>query len=124
MTYIKIPSSVTYFGGECFSRCSSLKTVICEIPTAIEGTNFNDSPIDQATLYVLETSLKYYKTTSDWSNFGTILPITSTGIENTPVTKSNTIDAIYDLDGKRSNGANRGMNIIRMTDGTTRKVMK
>ena len=85
---------------------------------------FFDVPFQQATLYVPEASLESYKTTSPWSNFGTILPITSTGIENNTAAKSNTIDAIYNLDRKRSNGANRGMNIIRMTDGTTRKVMK
>ena len=102
--------------------------MICEIPTAIEGsfffTNLYRTPIDKAVLYVPEASFDSYRTTSPWSDFGTILPITSTGIENTPATKSNTIDAIYNLDGKRSNSANHGMHIIRMTDGTTRKVMR
>ena len=34
------------------------------------------------------------------------------------------IDAIYDIEGKRGNGISRGLNIIRMSDGTTRKVLK
>ena len=67
---------------------------------AIKGGVFFDVPFQQATLYVPEASLESYKTTSPWSNFGTILPITSTGIENTSAIKSNTIDAVYDLDGK------------------------
>lgn len=124
LTSINIPSSVTSIGNACFFFCSSLKIVICKIPTAIKGGFFFDVPFQQATLYVPEASLESYKTTSPWSNFGTILPITSTGIKNTSAIKSNTIDAVYDLDGKRSNGTNRGVNIIRMTDGTTRKVMK
>ena len=122
---IVISSSVTSLGTYCFCGCDSLKTVTSYIPEAIYASSlFQNTPIDQATLYVPEASLDVYKTTAPWSGFGTILPITATGIENTPAAKSSTIDTIYDLDGKRSNGANRGMNIIRMTDGTTRKVMK
>ena len=121
---IDIPSSVTSLGDACFWNCSSLKTVTCEIATPIDGNFFSETPIDQATLYVLEASLDAYKTTNPWSGFGKILPITSTGINYNTANKEVTIDAVYDLDGKRSNGTSRGLNIIRMSDGTTRKVMK
>ena len=96
----------------------------CEIATPINGDFFYNTPFDQATLYVLEASLDAYRTTSPWSGFGTILPITSVGINYNTANKEVTIDAVYDLDGKRSNGTSRGLNIIRMSDGTTRKVMK
>ena len=96
----------------------------CEIETPIEGYFFGWGTYNQATLYVPEASLEAYKTTSDWNRFGTILPITSTGINYNTANKEVTIDAVYDLDGKRSNGTSRGLNIIRMSDGTTRKVMK
>ena len=115
---------MTSLGNYCFYGCSSLKTVTCEIETPINGNFFQGTPIDQATLYVPEASLEAYKTTSDWNRFGTILPITSTGINYNTANKEVTIDAVYDLDGKRSNGTSRGLNIIRMSDGTTRKVMK
>ena len=96
----------------------------CEIPTAIEGSFFPFTPIDQATLYVPEASLESYRTTADWNGFGIILPISSSGIENNTIVKSDAIGAIYDLDGKRSNGARRGLHIMRMTDGTIKKVMR
>ena len=96
----------------------------CEIPTAIEGEFFSDTPIEQATLYVPESSLDSYKATSPWSSFGTILPISTTGIGETATNGVSGIDAIYDIEGKRCNGTNRGLNIIRMSDGTTRKVLK
>ena len=95
----------------------------CEIETPIYGDFFGFTPINQATLYVPEVSLEAYKTTSPWSGFGTILPISSTGMNNNTTVKPVTIDAVYDLDGKSSNGY-RGLNIIRISDGTTRKVMK
>ena len=96
----------------------------CEIETPIEGYFFGWGTYNQATLYVPEASLEAYKTTSDWNRFGTILPITSTDINYNTANKEVMIDAVYDLDGKRSNGTSRGLNIIRMSDGTTRKVMK
>ena len=96
----------------------------CEIPTAIEGEFFSDTPIEQATLYVPESSLDSYKATSPWSSFGTILPISTTGIGEIATDGDACIDAIYDIEGKRGNGISRGLNIIRMSDGTTRKVLK
>ena len=124
LTSIDIPSSVTSLGDYCFRDCSSLKTVTCEIKTPINGYFFYETPIYHATLYVPDASLDAYRTTSPWRGFGKILPITSTGINYNTANKEVTIDAVYDLDGKRSNGTSRGLNIIRMSDGTTRKVMK
>ena len=125
LTSINIPSSVKSLGEFCFSRCSSLKTVTCEIPAPI-GDNyiFSNTPINEATLYVPEASLNSYKTTSPWSGFGTILAIKSSGIETNTVGTSATVDAIYNLEGKRNGGIKSGMNILRMSNGTTRKIMK
>ena len=124
LTSIDIPSSVTSLGEGCFHRCKSLKTMTCEIPTAIEGNFFSSTPIGQATLYVPESSLLSYQSTSPWSSFGTILPISTTGIGEIATDGDACIDAIYNLEGKRCNGTNRGLTIIRMSDGTTRKVLK
>ena len=82
LTSINIPSSVTSLGGFCFAACSSLKTVTCEIPDPIgDNSIFINAPINEATLYVPKASLNSYKTTSPWSDFGTILAIKSSGIE-------------------------------------------
>ena len=102
--------------------CLSLKSVICEIPNVIEGDFFNMNPIGVTILYVPNTSLYSYETTVPWKFFGAILPILSDEIDNCTADPSADIDAIYNLEGKRINGTNRGLNIIRMTDGTIRKV--
>ena len=34
------------------------------------------------------------------------------------------VEAVYSHDGKRCDGMKSGMNIIRMSDGTTRKIVK
>ena len=121
---ITIPSSVTSLGVECFAYCYSLKTVTCEISTPISvGNMFVDTPINEATLYVPEASLASYKTTRPWSDFGTILPIESSGIVSNTIGTVADVEAVYGLDGKRCNSMKNGMNIIRMNDGTTRKIV-
>ena len=97
----------------------------CEISTPISVDNmFKYTPISKATLYVPEASLASYKTTLPWSGFGTILPIESSGIESNTIGTVADVEAVYGLDGKRCDGMKSGMNIIRMSDGTTRKIVK
>ena len=85
---------------------------------------FVDTPINEATLYVPEASLASYKTTYPWSAFGTILPIESSGIESNTIGTAADVEAVYSHDGKRCDGMKSGMNIIRMSNGTTRKIVK
>ena len=123
LTSVSIPASVTFLGNDCFMNCPSLTKVICEIPTPINKSSlFRATPIEEATLYVPEASLASYKTTSPWSDFGAILPISGAGIESITVGEP-TIEAIYNLEGKRMNNMSRGLNILRMSDGTTKKVL-
>ena len=77
LTSVTIPSSVTNLGASCFRGCSYLETVICKIATPINGDFFNNTPINQATLYVPEASLEEYQKTSPWNVFGTISPLTN-----------------------------------------------
>lgn len=47
------------------------------------------------------------------------------GVQEIPSVDPNaTVDAIYTLDGRRINEMTKGINIIRMSDGTVRKVLK
>lgn len=96
----------------------------CKIETPISGTFFTQVPLDLATLCVPEASLESYRVTSPWSGFGTIEPITPTGIDDINASKEATIEVIYDLDGKISSTTSRGIKIVRMSNGTTRKVLK
>ena len=129
LTSINIPSSVKSLGEVCFQSCSSLKTMKCEIPTPIKSSSayfgfFYNTPIGQAKLYVPKGSLAAYRTTSPWSGFGTILPLESSGIESRTIGTVADVEAVYGLDGKRCEGMKSGMNIIRMSNGTTRKIVK
>ena len=81
LTSITIPNSVTKLSNECFRGCTSLKevTYLAETPPR---TSYSFDDEAQKTLYVPESSVEAYKTSScDWSNFGKILPLSATGIE-------------------------------------------
>jgi hypothetical protein len=86
--------------------------------------NVNNAPLDLITLYVPAKALNAYKSRNPWSHFGIILPISdgdTSGIgQNTlPINKEN----ICSISGVRTNMPLKGMNIIRMSDGTVKKVV-
>lgn len=75
LTSITIPSSVTSIGGWAFANCAELANVYCyaeETPYTIFDA-FNGSEIKYATLHVPDASVEEYKSTSPWSEFGTIV---------------------------------------------------
>ena len=133
LTSVIIPESVISIDN-VFMYCSSLKDVYC-LAENVPRTNRNafayGIPMDSATLYVPESAIEEYKTTSPWSNFGTIVPLTQDmidGIDCPRASEANGNDdiieeAYYDLQGHRLTAPQRGINIIRMSDGTTKKVL-
>ena len=48
----------------------------------------------------------------------------TTGINSVENAADNTIEAIYNISGQRINEMQKGVNIVRMSDGTTVKVLK
>lgn len=129
MTTVVIPGSVTSIGALAFGFCD-LTNVYCyaeQVPDTSDGTLFDYSYIEKATLHVPASSIDDYTNTAPWSGFGYIVPLTDddpvpTGIK---ATNSNVTAAgqYYTMDGKRSATPRRGVNIIRMNNGTTRKVV-
>lgn len=48
----------------------------------------------------------------------------TSGISEVTTTSENGVEAVYDLGGRKLNGLQKGVNIVRKTDGTTVKVLK
>jgi hypothetical protein len=84
LTSITIPRSVTSIGEGAFRNCNSLTSVTSYASQVPETSSlaFQNVSISSATLYVLESSVDSYKTTTPWSWFGTILPIPLSGDAN------------------------------------------
>lgn len=123
ITKINLPAGLKDF-GRAFSGCSQLMKVVSNIthPYEISEDAFRSETKHNGTLYVPANSIELYKSTPAWKYFANIVGI---GDENaikgiTPETSKPS--AYYHLNGVKSNGQ-RGLNIIRMNDGTTRKVI-
>ena len=128
LTSVTIPNSVTSIDWYAFSGCNSLTDVYClaeEVPET-ESSAFWQTSIESATLYVPAASLEAYKSTEPWSGFGTIVGLTEDeidGIGLTPAVSKGEEDW-FTLDGKKLIKPQRGINIIRYSNGTTRKVLE
>jgi hypothetical protein len=149
---VNIPYGVTTIGENAFYNCSELKTIILpktitkignmafnswgskdvycyaeQLPELGEGVFFAYSGTN-ATLHVPATSIETYKGAEQWKDFGSIVALTDddpkptaiSAMEYAPTTYNK---AIYDLQGHQLAQPKKGLNIIKMSDGTTKKVV-
>ena len=84
--------------------------------------------LDPITLHVPEASMDLYLAIEPWMNFRNIIPLTENDPKSTEIPSLKSDDNVYPveaytLDGRRISKPKRGINIIRMSDGTTQKVM-
>ena len=130
LTSVTIPNSVTSIGEAAFAYCPGLTSVISliEEPFEINENTFYNWVKDHeefttATLYVPAGTKEKYEGTPAWNKFTNIVE----GIEN--AVKSVETDAQaeeterYNVSGQRISSPQKGLNIVKMSDGTTRKVM-
>ena len=130
LTSVTIPNSVTSIGMGAFYCCTGLTSVISliEEPFEINEYTFYNRVEDHnefttATLYVPAGTKEKYESTPTWNKFANIVE----GIEND--VKSVETDAKaeeterYNIGGQRINSPQKGLNIVKMSDGTTRKVV-
>ena len=83
--------------------------------------------IENATLHVPASSIDAYKNTRPWSRFGNIVALTDDDLKPSSIVLTNSDSSPYpikyfNLDGKRVPKPQRGLNIIKMSDGTTKKM--
>ena len=129
---IKIGSGLKYIGTGSFSDCKELTDVFCfaENPPTMKLYNdllnpFRYSYAEYATLHVPETSVSAYLNNKIWNIFGKIVALTSDETDIQYVkNNSNVSECVrYTLGGQVLKSAQKGINIIRMSDGTTKKVL-
>lgn len=132
MTSITIPNSVTTIEVQAFALSDNLTSVISMIenPFEIGGrepdssglSTFSVGVYDNATLYVPVGTLEKYKATEGWKDFKNIEEFDPSGIKQVANDNVNS-SIVFDLNGKRLSNLQKGINIIRQSDGTTKKVI-
>lgn len=123
---VTIGEKVTKLSSYLFRDCTGLKDIYCyneEVPEV--GLYVLASDIAKnVTLHVPANSLEKYKTASFWKEFGTIvsLPNDNSAIENTFISPK-TINNYYNIKGQKIGEPQKGINIIRTSDGNYKKIL-
>ena len=138
---VVLGESVERIGKSAFYSCQSISNIyiLNPIPPAINlyfdglynkdigsltTNNFMDTfdweTYTGATLYVPIGSKEAYQNNDDWGNFKNIVEIDPSGIKK--ITTDEDIDARYTLNGSRILSPIKGINIIKLKDGTVKKV--
>ena len=152
LTSVNIPNSVTTIASEAFEECSNLSSIVlgnsvssiedqafrlcssltnfysyAEKVPQCHWSSFSGANLKHATLHVPAASLETYRNAVSWNNFGSIVALTDEDPKPTGIQGINngviTAKRYYSIDGKQTTIPQRGLNIIKMIDGTTKKVI-
>lgn len=125
LSSVTIPASVTEIGQYAFSGCFSIKSVYSYILTPFNLHNYNTfSVYDTAVLYVPKGKKLLYEQRDGWKRFETIVEMDNMPTSIDGINSDTDVQDVYTIEGKKQNYAVRGLNIVRMSDGTVRKVVK
>ena len=147
---IDLPQNIRSLGSIVFNNCSSIKTVFlrnnilsvssstfedCSNITAVIVTekspqyisryNFNSEVYSHATLYVPYGTKEYYQTLGGWKNFYNIVEMNTDETTIMPIAQDDTAVPIhyYTINGSCNNRLQRGINFMRMNNGTIKKII-
>ncbi len=144
---INIPNNFKSIASDLFSGCSSLTTMVLgdkvreignhafegtssltslymfsTVPPTIYETTFSNDNYVWTDLYVPKGCTRIYKQRYAWDSFKSIIEFDATSVNI--VSDEDVKESVcYFLDGQKVSEPKRGINIIKMNDGTTRKVV-
>ena len=127
LDYFSFGSAVQTIGQEAFSDCTAMTKLISKAATPPTcGTQaLDDINKWNCILQVPAHTLSLYQAAPQWKEFFFIEEATGIkGITGDNTSSKATITTSYDLNGKQFSQPQKGLNILKMSDGTTRKVVK
>lgn len=123
LTSLTLPSSVTVIGSRAFNDCSGLTSIYAYMEKLPEtGSNlFLGCDEKKCTVYVPKGTYDDYFV-SEFGFFSHIVEFDATGIDKT--TTSTDVEEVsrYSLNGQRLVGPTKGLNIVKYSDGSVKKV--
>ena len=124
LTSLILPASITSIGSYAFSSCSGLTSIYVypDIVPKMGSDVFYDVDKKNCTLYVPQGTKQDYFLADVWGNFENIVEFDPTGIDKT--TTSTDVEEVsrYSVNGQRLVGPTKGLNIVKYSDGSVKKV--
>ena len=123
LTSLTLPASITSIGEGAFSGCSGLTSiyVYAEKVPKIGSNSFEGVDAKKCTLYVpMGTRDDYWL--SEFGYFENIVEFEATGIDKTTTSTDVEEVARYSVNGQRLSAPTKGLNIVKYSDGSVKKV--
>lgn len=124
LTSLSLPSGLTSIGDEAFRGCSGLTSIYVyteKLPNI--GSNvFDDCDAKKCTVYVPKGTYDDYWL-SEFGYFENIVEFDPTGINNNVITSNDAKElSRYSVNGQRLSAPTKGLNIVKYSDGSVKKV--
>ena len=124
LTSLTLPAGITEIGSWAFAGCSGLTSiyVYAEKVPKIDSNAFKGVDAKKCTLYV-PMGTRYDYCASDFGDyFENIVEFEATGIDKT--TTSTDVEEVvrYSVNGQRLSAPTKGLNIVKYSDGSVKKV--
>ena len=123
LTSLTLPAGITSIGEFAFSYCSGLTSiyVYAEKVPRIGRYAFEGCASRKCTLYVPKGTYDDYRL-SGFGYFENIVEFDATGIDKTTIATDVEEVSRYSLNGQRLVGPTKGLNIVKYSDGSVKKV--
>ena len=123
LTSLTLPASITSIGFGAFDGCSGLTSIYVYAEKVPKGRNvFVGVDAKKCTLYVPKGTRNDY-CASDFGNYiENIVEFDATGIDK--ITTSTDVEEVarYSVNGQRLSAPTKGLNIVKYSDGSVKKV--
>ena len=128
LTSVTIGSGVTSLGDGAFDKCDNLETVVSLIQRVFDTNSdvFTRTAYINCTLYVLAGTARKYRVAEGWKEFYWIEDGIPASIEDVYAELSERDPEVgiarYSMNGQVIAAPQKGVNILRMSDGSVKKV--
>ena len=126
LTSLTIPSGVTSIGYYAFEGCSGLTSIYVYMKNLPEFgyryNVFNGCDAKNCTVYVPKGTIDAYKS-SEFGYFEKIVEFDATGIDKVTTSTNAKEVSRYSANGQRLSAPAKGLNIVKYSDGSVKKVV-
>ena len=124
LTSLTLPADITSIGDEAFQGCSGLTSiyVYAEKVPKIDSNSFEGFDAKKCTLYVPMGTCDDYWISDFGDYFENIVEFDVTGIDKTTTSTDVEEVARYSVNGQRLSAPTKGLNIVKYSDGSVKKV--